>query len=92
MAPNLWQAHVTMFELTEIMRQKDNTQFAQLLNHIREGEQTEEDLTVLKTRSISLRDSKYQEVKKGIHLFPCNSAVDTHNFKSTNVPRKKRQK
>ena len=37
LAPNLWQTHFTMFELTEIMRQKDDSSFAELLNRIREG-------------------------------------------------------
>ena len=49
------------------------------LTRIREGNQTEEDLSVLKTRNISLRDSKYPDLKNELHLFPCNAAVDTHN-------------
>ena len=52
LAPNLWQTHFTMFELTEIMRQKDDTPFAELLNRVREGNQTEKDFAVLKSRSI----------------------------------------
>ena len=79
LAPNLWQTHFTMFELTEIMRQKDDAMFAELLNRIREGNQTEEDLSVLKSRKISLGDSKYQDLKNELHLFPCNAAVDIHN-------------
>lgn len=34
---NLWQDHFTIFELEEIMRQKDDKSFAQLLNRLREG-------------------------------------------------------
>ena len=79
LAPNLWQTHFTMFELTEIMRQKDDRMFAELLNRIREGNQTEEDLTMLKSRSMSFQDSKYHDLKNQLHLFPCNAAVDTHN-------------
>ena len=79
LAPNLWQTHFTMFELTEIMRQKDDITFAELLNRIREGKQTENDLAMLKSRSISLEDSEYQALKSELHLFPCNAAVDTHN-------------
>ena len=79
LAPNLWQTHFTMFELTEIMRQKDDTPFAELLNRIREGKQTEEDLAVLKSRSILHDDSEYKALKHELHLFPCNAAVDTHN-------------
>ena len=79
LGPNLWQTHFKMFELTEIMRQKDDAMFANLLNRIREGNQTEDDLTVLKFRSISFEDSRYQDLKNELHLFPCNAAVDTHN-------------
>ena len=70
LGPNLWQTHFTMFELTEIMRQKEDAPFAELLNRIREGNHTEEDLTVLKSRSISLKDSKYQELKKQTSSLP----------------------
>lgn len=34
---NLWRDHFTIFELDEIMRQKDDFAFAQLLNRLREG-------------------------------------------------------
>ena len=69
----------TMFELTEIMRQKEDTLFARLLNRVREGKQTKEDLTILESRTISTDKSEYQELKNVLHLFPCNAAVDAHN-------------
>ena len=34
---NLWKEFFTMFEHTEIMRQKDDKRFADLLNRVREG-------------------------------------------------------
>ena len=79
LAPNLWQTYFTMFELTEIMRQKDDAPFAQLLNRIREGKHTEEDLDLLKTRTIHSVNPNYQTLKNELHLFPCNAAVDAHN-------------
>ena len=79
LAPNLWQSHFTMFELTEIMRQKDDVQFAELLNRIREGKQTREDIDVLQSRSISVESKEYQRLKNELHLFPCNAEVDAHN-------------
>ena len=82
LAPNLWQTHFTMFELTEIMRQKDDSTFAELLNRIREGKHTDKDICLLKTRTISPENSSYQALKSELHLFPCNAAVDAHN---TNV-------
>ena len=79
LAPNLWKTYFSMFELTEIMRQKEDSQFARLLNRIREGKQTEDDLAILKSRTLSFDEAKYQELKNDLHLFPCNAAVDTHN-------------
>ena len=79
LAPNLWQTYFTMFELTEIMRQKDDAPFAELLNRIREGNQTEEDISVLKSRSVSSETTQYQELRNELHLFPCNASVDAHN-------------
>ena len=44
LAPNLWQEHLKMHELTQIMRQKDYKDFAQLLNRLREGNHTTQDI------------------------------------------------
>ena len=76
---NLWKKHFKMFELTEIMRQKDDIVFAELLNRIREGTQTKDDVSILSSRSIKPTDSKYHELRNELHLFPCNAAVDNHN-------------
>ena len=46
LAPNLWQELFKMFELKEIMRQRESTQFAELLNRLREGKQTNEDIRI----------------------------------------------
>ena len=35
-APSLWYKHFTMFEVDEIMRQRDSKLFAELLNRLRE--------------------------------------------------------
>lgn len=40
MALNLWKDHFTMFELTEIMKQKDYLEFARLLNRLRHNKMT----------------------------------------------------
>lgn len=39
-----------MYELTEIMRQKDDRDFAEPLNRLQEGLQTDEDIAKLKMR------------------------------------------
>ena len=41
LAPYLWQEHFTMFELDEIMRQRESREFAQILNRLREGNHTQ---------------------------------------------------
>ena len=79
LAPNLWQAYFTFFELTEIMRQKDDAPFAELLNRIREGKQTEGDMKTLQSRSVSSESVEYVSLRNELHLFPCNSSVDAHN-------------
>ena len=68
-----------MFELTEIMRQKDDTAFAEILNRIREGQQTEKDVSVLNSRVVCSKTANYQGLRNELHLFPCNAAVDAHN-------------
>ena len=68
-----------MFELTEIMRQKEDEVFAQLLNRIREGNQTKEDISLLLSRTVKATDPEYRELKQELHLFPCNADVDRHN-------------
>ena len=79
LSPNLWQTYFTMFELTEIMRQKDDAPFAELLNRIREGRQNEEDINVFKSCTVLSETVDYLELRHDLHLFPCNASVDAHN-------------
>lgn len=44
---NLWKEHVKMFELHTVMRQKESAEFAEILNRIRMGLQTQDDLDKL---------------------------------------------
>ena len=50
LAPSLWHKHFKMFELEEIMRQRDGKLFAELLNRLREGNHTATDIAKLKER------------------------------------------
>ena len=50
LATNLWQKYFTMYELTQIMRQKDDKKDAELLNRLREGNHTKNDIACLKAR------------------------------------------
>ena len=54
LASNIWTEYFTLFELTEIMRQKDDKEFAELLNRLREGKHSEEDIAILKQRLLNI--------------------------------------
>ena len=46
LAPNLWKELFKMFELDEIMRQRESKDFAEMLNRLREGKHTEKILLI----------------------------------------------
>ena len=48
-----------MFELSEIMRQRESKEFAELLNRLREGKHTKKDIEKLKQRIIKSGDANY---------------------------------
>ena len=48
LVPNLWTKYFKMFELDEIMRQRESKVFAEILNRLREGKQTENDIMKIK--------------------------------------------
>ncbi len=52
LAPNLWKKYFRMFELDEIMRQRESKMFAEILNRLREGKHTSSDLEKLKERCV----------------------------------------
>ena len=54
LATNLWQQYFQMCELSEVMRQREDKDFAEILNRIREGKHTEADIDVLKKRILNL--------------------------------------
>ena len=79
LAPNLWKELFCMHELTEIMRQKDDMEFAQLLNRLRENNLTNNDLSVLDSRIVNSSEPHYPST--ATHLFTNNNSVDKHNKK-----------
>ena len=74
---NLWKELFTMYELVDIMRQKDDLAFAQLLNRLRLNEMTEEDKQKLQTCVVDNEIDDYP--KDALHLFAENFYVDQHN-------------
>ena len=77
LATNLWTKHFTMYELQQIMRQRDSRLFAEILNRLREGKHTEEDIRILKERLISENDANYPY--EAPHLFYQNKKVERFN-------------
>ena len=79
LANNLWKDYFTLFELTQIMRQKDDKQFAELLNRLREGNQSKNDITNLKQRILHLKPDELNYAMDLTHLFTTNVSVNAHN-------------
>ena len=77
---HLWRDLFLLYELTEIMRQKNSKDFAQLLNRVRLGPAhcTESDIQVLKSRETTSDCSDYPE--DALHVFSSNADVDNHNI------------
>ena len=75
--PNLWRKYFKMFELHEIMRQRESKMFAQILNRLREGNHTPSDLQKLKERCVE--ESKCPT--EAPRLFIQNALVDEYNDK-----------
>ena len=77
LALNLWREHFTMFELVQIMRQQNCIPFAELLNRIREGRHTADDIQTLESWIISPDAIDYPISTQ--HLFRTNAKVDEFN-------------
>ena len=78
LATNLWQQYLQMFELSEVMRQREDKDFAEILNRIGEGKHTEADIDVLKKRILNLSPQHPDYPINSTHLFSTNMAVE-HN-------------
>ena len=58
-----------MFELSEVMRQREDKDFAEISNRIREGKHTEADIAVLKKRILNLSPQHPGYPMNSTHLF-----------------------
>ena len=68
-----------LFELTEIMRQKDDKIFAIALGNIAKGTMTLDDIDLLKSRIVSNENS--ETMGDAIRIFRSNAEVDAYNTK-----------
>ena len=82
LASNSWKDHFKIYELVDIMRQKDDLKFAQLLNRLRLNELTEEDKDDLRKHVVDHNSSEYQ--KDAVHQFAEKEGMYKHNENITN--------
>ncbi|CAF1284951.1 unnamed protein product [Rotaria magnacalcarata] len=68
-----------LFELTEIMRQKDDKSFAIALSNIGKGTMTLEDINLLKSQIVSTENLEI--IEDAIRIFRSNAEVDAYNTK-----------
>ena len=64
LAPNIWQDNFNMFELQEIMRQKESKIFAQILNRLREGKHTNDDIIDIRTSRLGIKCSEFGQLER----------------------------
>ena len=84
LVPNFWQEHVCVYELNEIMRQKDQKEWAELLNRLRENKLTDADRTFLQSLVIKIPFNHPDYPKLAPHQFTVNKLIDAHNQKVMN--------
>ena len=77
LATNLWTEHFCIYELDEIMWQKDDRSFAELFNRLQIGRHTEEDLKLLTSCKVS--SSKMYQLNGIPHFFPTRKMVADYN-------------
>ena len=77
LAPNLWRKYFRMYELDEIMRQRESKMFAEILNRLREGNHTPSDLQKLKERCVEESECP----REAPRLFIKNALVDDYKYK-----------
>lgn len=74
---SLWKKNFRVLELHQIMRQKDDVEFANALNRIRLSKHTDDDIQLIKTRETCVSSPTYP--KQALHIFAFNKDVDDHN-------------
>ena len=75
LVPDLWKKHFKMFELDEIMRQRESKVFAEILNRLREGKQSKDDIIKIKERCTNDQNCP----REAPRLFMQNAMVDDYN-------------
>ena len=80
---SLWMDEFRLFELDEIVRQKDDQAFAELLSRVRTATCNSEDITLLESREISADDPSYPT--RCLHVYRLNREFDHRNITMLNA-------
>ena len=75
LVPNLWKKYFKMFELDEIMRQRESKMFAEILSRLKEGKQTKDNIMKIKERCTDDENCP----REASRLFIQNAMVDDYN-------------
>ena len=76
---HLWRSNFVMIELQQNMRQCDDSSFAELCHHFRFGNQTPDDLQILKSRILLPNQLLEPPFQNAIRIFPTNKKCDVYN-------------
>ena len=74
---SLWVNEFQMIELTEVMRQRGDSAFSELLCRVRLNSSTYQDIQTLKSKEIASDILNYP--KQALHVYRLNIDVDLHN-------------
>ena len=74
---SIWQDEFELMELDEIMRQRGDSAFAELLCRVRTASCTSDDIAVLESRVVSPHSPDYPT--EALHVYKLNADVDEHN-------------
>ena len=74
---SLWVDHFIMHELTQVMRQRDDLAFSELLCRVRTNSCTADDVAILKSREIAADTANYPT--QALHVYRLNADVDKRN-------------
>ena len=77
MSGSIWQDEFQMLELDEIMRQRGDSAFAELLCRVRTASCTSEDIAVLESRVVSPDSPDFPS--EVLHVYKLNADVNEHN-------------
>ena len=74
---NLWWEYFTIYKLHEILWQKDDKQFAEILNWFQIGKHTKDDLKLQESRAVTMEES--EQLNHIPNFFPTTKKVWLHN-------------